>query len=87
MAGTPTKQTAMDPFSPVHQPDEGYSEDPLNPPAESNLLASLATLRGPSDLPTWLINNASRLPVSMKTGMRSALNSFARLARLTSESA
>lgn len=84
MTGTPTKQTAMDPFSPVHQPDEGYSEDPLNPPAENNVLASLSTFRGPSDLPTWLINNASRLPVSVKTGMRCVLSRSTRLARLTS---
>ncbi|KAK2592637.1 hypothetical protein QQS21_009664 [Conoideocrella luteorostrata] len=56
----------MDTFSPAHQPDEGYSEDPLNPPVHQSLAASLATLRSPADLPSWLASNASALPVSVK---------------------
>ncbi|KAG5978290.1 hypothetical protein E4U55_006292 [Claviceps digitariae] len=57
---------AMDTFSPAHQPDEGYSEDPLNPPVHHSLAASLATLRSPADLSSWLTRNASILPLSVK---------------------
>lgn len=59
----------MDPFSPAHQPDEGYSEDPLNPTLHNELSTALASLRSPADLPAWLIANASLLPVQIKTGM------------------
>lgn len=58
----------MDPFSPAHQPDEGYSEDPINPSVHEDLSAILSTLRSPADLPSWLASNASILPVSVKTG-------------------
>ncbi|GAB0133342.1 hypothetical protein EsDP_00001754 [Epichloe bromicola] len=56
----------MDAFSPAHQPDEGYSEDPLNPPVHQSLAASLATLRSSADLPSWLASNAFALPLSVK---------------------
>ncbi|KHN94367.1 F-box/WD-40 repeat-containing protein [Metarhizium album ARSEF 1941] len=63
----------MDPFSPAHQPDEGYSEDPLNPTVHHGLPASLATLRSPAELPSWLASNASALPVSVKKDLTLAL--------------
>lgn len=62
----------MDPFSPVHQPDEGYSEEPLNPEENTALVTSLATLHSPAELPAWLASNASLLPLSVKTGMLDA---------------
>lgn len=58
----------MDPFSPVHQTDEGYSEDPLNPTLHQSLPAAASALRSPADLPSWLVSNASALPISVKTG-------------------
>lgn len=58
----------MDHFSPVHQPDEGYSEDPINPTAHFDLPVLLSTLRSPADLPTWLASNAAVLPVKIRTG-------------------
>lgn len=58
----------MDAFSPAHQPDEGYSEDPLNPTIHSDLSSALSTLRSPADLPAWLIANVSLLPAQIKTG-------------------
>ncbi|KAG5927067.1 hypothetical protein E4U42_002654 [Claviceps africana] len=58
--------SAMDTFSSAQQPDEGYSEDPLNPPAHHSLTTSLASLRSPTDLSSWLTRNASILPLSIK---------------------
>lgn len=58
----------MDSFSPAAQPDEGYSEDPLNPPASNALHGSLSTLRSPADLPGWIAANGNQIPVSMKRG-------------------
>lgn len=62
----------MDPFSPAHQPDEGYSEDPLTPTVNQELSTALstalATLRSPSDLSTWLVANSSLLPLEVRTG-------------------
>ncbi|PNY30065.1 F-box/WD repeat-containing protein 1A [Tolypocladium capitatum] len=63
----------MDPFSPVHQTDEGYSEDPLNPTLQQSLPAAVSTLRSPLDLPSWLVSNASSLPMSVKTELTMAL--------------
>ncbi|KEY70545.1 hypothetical protein S7711_02703 [Stachybotrys chartarum IBT 7711] len=63
----------MDHFSPAHQPDEGYSEEPINPTAHLDLPALLSTLRSPSDLPAWLATNASLLPVKIKTELTMAL--------------
>lgn len=56
------------PFSPSNQPDEGYSEDPINTSLHSDLPSLFASLRSPADLPSWLADNASLLPVSIKTG-------------------
>lgn len=58
----------MDPFSPAHQPDEGYSEDPITPSVNHDLSALLSTLRSPADMPSWLASSASLLPVHIKTG-------------------
>ncbi|OAQ82169.1 F-box and WD domain-containingprotein [Purpureocillium lilacinum] len=64
---------AMDPFSPVHQTDEGYSEDPLNPTSSQALSTAISALRSPADLPSWLANNASALPTSIKTELTMVL--------------
>ncbi|KAG6088388.1 hypothetical protein E4U30_004955 [Claviceps sp. LM220 group G6] len=56
----------MDTFTPIHEPDEGYSEDPLNPPVHQSLAISLAALRSPADLQLWLASNALALPLSVK---------------------
>ena len=56
----------MDAFSPPHPPDEGYSEDPLNPTMQHGLSAALANLRSPSDLPAWISANAAHLPLALK---------------------
>lgn len=58
---------AMGPFSPAHQPDEGYSEYPLGPTGLAEQLSALATLKSPVELPQWLAANASLLPVSVKS--------------------
>ncbi|KAF4953285.1 hypothetical protein FSARC_12433 [Fusarium sarcochroum] len=63
----------MDPFSPAHQPDEGYSEDPLTPTVNQDLSSALATLRSPSDLSTWLVANSSLLPLQVRTELTMAL--------------
>lgn len=58
----------MDPFSPAHQPDEGYSEDPLNPSVHVDLPAALAHLTSHADLVAWLSTNASLLSLKTRTG-------------------
>lgn len=69
-------------FQPPHQqhqhhiqPDEGYSEDPLNPQANSSCLKSrdaspcaLTSSRQASDIPPWLIQHISGLSMENKTG-------------------
>ncbi|KAF4459681.1 putative F-box WD-repeat [Fusarium albosuccineum] len=65
--------SSMDPFSPAHQPDEGYSEDPLTPTVSQDLQAALATLRSPSDLSSWLVANSSLLPLQVRTELTMAL--------------
>ncbi|KAM0425655.1 hypothetical protein ACHAPT_009187 [Fusarium lateritium] len=64
---------SMDPFSPAHQPDEGYSEDPLTPTVSQDLSSALASLRSPSDLSAWLVANSSLLPLQVKTELTMAL--------------
>ncbi|KJZ79711.1 hypothetical protein HIM_01180 [Hirsutella minnesotensis 3608] len=59
----------MDPFSPAHQTDEGYSEDPLNPTLASNLPPPRST----ADLPSWLASHASALPLPVRTELTMAL--------------
>ncbi|PHH88744.1 hypothetical protein CDD83_7089 [Cordyceps sp. RAO-2017] len=63
----------MDPFSPAHQTDEGYSEDPLNSSLAQNLPANFSALRSPADLPSWLASHASALPLSIRTELTMAL--------------
>ncbi|CAF3616335.1 hypothetical protein SNK03_003915 [Fusarium graminearum] len=65
--------STMDPFSPAHQPDEGYSEDPLTPTVNQELSTALATLRSPSDLSSWLVTNSSLLPLQVRTELTMAL--------------
>ncbi|KAI5461987.1 hypothetical protein BGZ63DRAFT_203334 [Mariannaea sp. PMI_226] len=67
--GLPT----MDPFSPAHQPDEGYSEDPLNPSVHHDLPTSLTSLRSHTDLPAWLATNANLLSIQARTELTMAL--------------
>ncbi|KAH6603772.1 F-Box/WD40 repeat protein FWD-1 [Trichoderma cornu-damae] len=63
----------MGPFSPAHQPDEGYSEDPLGPTGLADQLSALAALKSPVELPQWLAANASLLPVSVKSKLAMTL--------------
>lgn len=58
------------------QPDEGYSEDPLNALSAStsfilkpreDAVSTLATSR-PDEFPTWLTQHISNLPMYRKTG-------------------
>ncbi|KAI1388972.1 WD40 repeat-like protein [Hypoxylon trugodes] len=59
----------MDPFSPAQEPDEGYSEHPLNP-SDSGSLASNASLtvkRSAADIPAWLSAQLPTLSVYQKT--------------------
>jgi F-box and WD-40 domain protein 1/11 len=66
------RYSPVESFSPAHQPDEGYSEDPLNSTVQHHDLSNtLSTLRTLADLPTWLEQNSYRLPVSVKTGKSS----------------
>jgi hypothetical protein len=61
-----SKRALMSTFPTTHQPDEGYSEDPLTSP--NDVVTTLASLRSLADLPSWLASNASALPLSVKTG-------------------
>ncbi|KAL7813608.1 WD40-repeat-containing domain protein [Trichoderma aethiopicum] len=65
--------SAMGPFSPAHQPDEGYSEDPLGTTGLADQLSALASLKSPLELPQWLAANASMLPVSVKSKLAMTL--------------
>ncbi|KAI8964719.1 WD40 repeat-like protein [Daldinia sp. FL1419] len=59
----------MDPFSPTQEPDEGYSEHPLNP-SDSGGLANNALLtakRPAADIPAWLSAQLPTLSVQQKT--------------------
>jgi len=59
----------MDAFPTAQQPDEGYSEDPLNPsvPISISPGIGLAGPRTAADMPAWLSRNLPGLPVSIKT--------------------
>ncbi|KAI1760479.1 WD40 repeat-like protein [Hypoxylon sp. FL1150] len=59
----------MDPFSPAQEPDEGYSEHPLNPSDSTSLTsdASLTAKRSPADIPAWLSAQLPTLSVHQKT--------------------
>lgn len=41
------------------QPDEGYSEDPLNP-------SSFANHASPAEMPDWITTQLPRMPLSFK---------------------
>ncbi|KAI5863551.1 WD40 repeat-like protein [Durotheca rogersii] len=59
----------MDPFAPTQEPDEGYSEHPLNP-SDPGSLASNAPLpvkQSPADIPAWLSAQLPTLSVHQKT--------------------
>jgi hypothetical protein len=58
----------MDLFPSPHQPDEGYSEDPLNPTVSplQSLPFLLSNSRSPSHLQPWLSSNLPGLPLSVK---------------------
>ncbi|KAF4594852.1 F-box/WD-40 repeat-containing protein [Ophiocordyceps camponoti-floridani] len=61
----------MNPFSPTHHADEGYSEDPLNPILPQNLPVPAPSSL--ADLPAWLASNASALPIAARTELTIAL--------------
>ncbi|EFQ33055.1 WD domain-containing protein [Colletotrichum graminicola] len=62
-------------------PDEGYSEDPLNPgfgasqdvSSPSSSAAAAAAARPPADLPAWLVRHIPSLPVAARTELAIAL--------------
>ncbi|KAK1585815.1 WD domain-containing protein [Colletotrichum navitas] len=63
-------------------PDEGYSEDPLNPgfgasqdvsSTSSSSAAAAAAARPPADLPAWLARHIPSLPVAARTELAIAL--------------
>ncbi|KAJ9132611.1 F-box/WD repeat-containing protein lin-23 [Pleurostoma richardsiae] len=70
----------MDDFSTSQQADEGYSEDPLNPPT-TNFYSSkprddsavLASLRSSRDFSAWLSVNLSSLSLETKSQLAMAL--------------
>ncbi|KAI1474351.1 hypothetical protein K445DRAFT_323184 [Daldinia sp. EC12] len=59
----------MDPFSPNQEPDEGYSEHPLNPSDSGSHAnnASLTEKRPAADIPAWLSAQLPTLSVQQKT--------------------
>ncbi|KAI0131013.1 WD40 repeat-like protein [Daldinia grandis] len=59
----------MDPFSPTQEPDEGYSEHPLNPSDSGSLTsnASLTAKRPAADIPAWLSAQLPTLSIHQKT--------------------
>jgi F-box and WD-40 domain protein 1/11 len=64
----------MDPYN-VSQPDEGYSEDPLNPStavvfpnkSRENVSAALAELQSNPNIPAWLSAPLAALSVQDRT--------------------
>lgn len=53
---------------PAPQPDEGYSEDPLNPhDSTSSNSISLSGLQTAAELPAWLTAHLPTLSVNVKT--------------------
>ncbi|KAI1097826.1 WD40 repeat-like protein [Jackrogersella minutella] len=59
----------MDPFAPTQEPDEGYSEHPLNPSDPVSLVnnASLMAKQSPADIPAWLSAQLPTLTVQQKS--------------------
>ncbi|KAI0181571.1 WD40 repeat-like protein [Hypoxylon sp. FL1284] len=60
----------MDPFSRAQEPDEGYSEHPLNP-SDSTILRGDASLTAkpssPADMPAWLSAQLPTLSIHQRT--------------------
>ncbi|KAI0010532.1 WD40 repeat-like protein [Xylariaceae sp. FL0662B] len=58
----------MEPFPATQEPDEGYSEHPLDPNDSGSLArdAALICLRSPADMPAWLSSQLPKLSVSQK---------------------
>lgn len=65
----------MNAMSPTHQPDEGYSEDPLNTVKHYDIPATLSALKSPADLPAWMSEHGSSIPMSLKKGKLASLHS------------
>ncbi|KAI1375990.1 WD40 repeat-like protein [Hypoxylon crocopeplum] len=59
----------MDPFSSTQEPDEGYSEHPLNPSDSGSLVSNtlLTAKRSAADIPAWLSAQLPTLSVHQKT--------------------
>ena len=62
----------MNSFPKLDQPDEGYSEHPLNPPVAAgdnvrNAHLALGSLRSAQDFPAWLQRNLPTLPIAIKS--------------------
>ncbi|KAL7624103.1 hypothetical protein AAE478_005660 [Parahypoxylon ruwenzoriense] len=59
----------MDHFPPTQEPDEGYSEHPLNPSDPGSLASNipLPIKRSPADIPAWLSTQLPTLSVHQKT--------------------
>ncbi|KAK3348595.1 hypothetical protein B0T25DRAFT_591348 [Lasiosphaeria hispida] len=64
------------------QPDEGYSEDPLNPLSTSttfslkqkdDAVSALRSVRSNEEFPSWLTQHISNLPLNRKTELAMAL--------------
>lgn len=72
---TPSAQpTTMEGYGVSQQTDEGYSEDPLNPPSPANLPLSsnakqLEPLTGasPLQMKAWLSAHIASLPAELRT--------------------
>ncbi|KAK1761658.1 WD40 repeat-like protein [Phialemonium atrogriseum] len=66
----------MDAFG-AQQQDEGYSEDPLNPPASASSLkhgfSVLASQRPAAEFPEWLMRHITGLSIQEKTDLAMAL--------------
>ncbi|KAI1084910.1 WD40 repeat-like protein [Whalleya microplaca] len=56
----------MEPFPPSQEPDEGYSEHPLDPNDSGSLARDAALLGLRADMPAWLSTQLPRLSVPQK---------------------
>ncbi|CAI4219651.1 unnamed protein product [Parascedosporium putredinis] len=61
----------MDNF-PVQQPDEGYSEDPLNPTLSAHNMA-IPGPGSPADMPDWLARQLPGMPLAIKKKIAQAV--------------
>lgn len=58
----------MEAFSSHNQPDEGYSEEPINPPVHHDLPSIFEAMKSSSDVSSWLATNAGTLPEHIRKG-------------------